>query len=232
MRRILMTAAMVCLCLPAQAQTYGMQQDGAYRLGGTYLWVEAADANACARRCESEARCQAWSFADAGLGHSPACEIKSSPGRLLERPGMVSGLSPRTERAGARRVEVVAARPEPSPARASRPDPRAAYSPVSRGMEVPELAGKPTGTPGRDYYPSGGQSQTSGQAAYYPGKDRLSQKPQDGSDARDGSGDDIRQVRGRILGDGESTRSRPEYYSGSGDRRPAASRPPREFPDE
>jgi hypothetical protein len=221
---------MICLCLPAQAQTDGMQQEGAYRLGGTYLWVRAGDANACARRCESEARCQAWSFADAALGHSPACEIKSSPGRLIERPGMVSGLSPRTERAGARRVKAIAAKPEP--AKASRPDPRAAHSPVSRGMEVPELAGKPTETPGRDYYPLGGNTETAGQAAYYPGKDRLSQKSQEGSGARDGSGDDIRQVRGRILGGGGRTSPRPEYYSGSGDRRPAASRPPREFPDE
>ena len=229
MRNCLFAATFLMFALPAAAQSYGMAQEGTYRLGGTYLWVEASSATSCAMRCENEARCQAWSYADV-LGHSPACELKSAPGRLISRPDMVSGLSPRTLREGARRV-VPAARPaaaSPAPAPAVRRVTR--YTPVSRNVKVPELAGKGQnpgqGQPasGTGYYPSRPAGEPTGQASYYPGADRLSNGV--------GAGEpEIPQARARIVGSGPGSTGS-EYYSGSSDRRPAANRPPRTFPND
>lgn len=231
MRNWLFAASVLAIASPAAAQSYGMAQEGTYRLGGTYLWVDAGAATSCAMRCEADARCQAWSYADM-LGHSPACELKGSPGRLIARPDMVSGLSPRTLREGARRVAPEAGIPTIPAAhkqtRKVRPDERTTrYKPVSRGVAVPELSGKGQGAAqvgGANFYPYQPKGEPAGHATYYPGNDRLS-NPAGSANA------DIPQARARIVGSAPET-SRSEYYPQSGDRRPAATRPPRTFPDE
>lgn len=234
MRNLFVTFAILSLAAHGHAEAPGMQQDGAYRLGGTYMWALASDADACAMQCNAQARCQAWSFADARLGHRPACELKSSPGRLLQRPGMISGLSPRTEREGARKVVVPAETPAAGPAPAANLRPMT-YRPVSEGVTVPELAGKAQAQPTAGGQATRTQAPTTGPAGYYPGRDRLSQR--DGASsvqAASNAGDPQRkipQVRARVVGTGVQTSQR-EYYPQSGQRRPAASQPPRQFPQE
>ncbi len=230
MRNWLFAVSVLVIVHPAAAQPYGMAQEGTYRLGGTYLWVDAGAATSCAMRCEADTRCQAWSYADI-LGHSPACELKGSPGRLIARPDMVSGLSPRTLREGARRV-VPAVEPSTSPAvqthaRPARPAARnTSYQPVSRGVSVPELSGQGQGESSArsEYYPEQSKGQPEGPSGYYPGVERV-------SNAASSANADIPQARARIVGSGSET-SKSEYYPNSGDRRPAATRPPRTFPDE
>lgn len=99
--RALFTLAALALALSgADAQTYS-HEPNTYRHGGTYAVVGANSAESCARQCDRDQICLAWSFqrATRDLGNA-RCELKQTTGRAQTNPLMISGISPRLSAQG------------------------------------------------------------------------------------------------------------------------------------
>lgn len=104
----------------ARAQKLEFGEEGISRPGGVYMSLSTEDAPACARLCETDGLCLAWTFFEAGV-----CDLKAIVPIAIVQQGARSGLSVRAP-VFARRMPIPRASPRPSPA----PEP-AASSPSS-----------------------------------------------------------------------------------------------------
>lgn len=68
-----------------------------YRAANTYDSMRSAGTQACAAACAEDRRCAAWTVTPATFRLGPRCELKTSAGQGVSRPGYVSGLSGMTQ---------------------------------------------------------------------------------------------------------------------------------------
>lgn len=64
-----------------------------YRFGDLYRSDRGTTAEACAKTCDREMACAAWSLTPATFRLGPRCELKRTPGTANHRPGAISGMS-------------------------------------------------------------------------------------------------------------------------------------------
>lgn len=89
---IALLASMPGLAMAAPDVGVHMEPD-TYRAAETYQSMRAAGTQACAAACADDRRCAAWTVTPPTFRLGPRCELKSSAGQSLSRPGYVSGLS-------------------------------------------------------------------------------------------------------------------------------------------
>lgn len=89
---IALLASMPGLAMAAPDVGVHMEPD-TYRAAETYQSMRAAGTQACAAACAEDRRCAAWTVTPPTFRLGPRCELKSSAGQSLARPGYVSGLS-------------------------------------------------------------------------------------------------------------------------------------------
>ncbi len=108
-RFFLFLCVALALGAPASAQKIEIGEEGVSRPGGVYMSLRGEDAAACARVCETDGLCLAWTFLEQGV-----CDLKAIvPARIVQR-GARSGLSPRAPDF-ARRTAIPRASPPPTP---------------------------------------------------------------------------------------------------------------------
>lgn len=96
MRTFVSFATFALFASAAAAQQPYSNEPNTYRYGGTYKTVNASTANSCSSLCGQEQTCQAWSFQRPTRGYGGAkCELKSTIGRAVNNPLMISGINPR-----------------------------------------------------------------------------------------------------------------------------------------
>lgn len=135
---------------------YAFEQDQS-RPGGVYTKVAASTPQACARACEDDNLCMAWTMTTQS---APACELKAVIPNPQPAPGMVSGVSSRAPRllrlipqanplTPPTAPTAVAMEPQPAPAPApavvaeTTAAPTEAVAVVSTEAPVAELAAAP-----------------------------------------------------------------------------------------
>ena len=101
MRTFISIATFAVIASGASAQQTYSNEPNTYRYGGTYKTVNASTPNSCASLCGQEQVCLAWSYQrqTRGLGGA-RCELKSTIGRSVNNPLMVSGVSPQLSSQG------------------------------------------------------------------------------------------------------------------------------------
>jgi len=66
-----------------------------YQFGAAFEVVDANDVADCRLRCDSDVRCDAWSYLPETSDRGARCEVKFSIGKSTLFPGAVSGVSSR-----------------------------------------------------------------------------------------------------------------------------------------
>ena len=101
MRTFISIATFAVIASGASAQQTYSNEPNTYRYGGTYKTVNASTANSCASLCGQEQVCLAWSYQRQTRGFGGArCELKSTIGRAVNNPLMISGISPQLSSQG------------------------------------------------------------------------------------------------------------------------------------
>ncbi len=101
MRIFISLATLALITSGVSAQQPYSNEPNTYRYGGTYKTVNASTADSCASLCGQEQTCLAWSYQrqTRGFGGSH-CELKSTIGRAVNNPLMISGISPQLSSQG------------------------------------------------------------------------------------------------------------------------------------
>ena len=101
MRIFISIATFAVIASGASAQQTYSNEPNTYRYGGTYKTVNASTPNSCASLCGQEQVCLAWSYQRQTRGFGGArCELKSTIGRAVNNPLMISGISPQLSSQG------------------------------------------------------------------------------------------------------------------------------------
>lgn len=124
------------LAMAAPDAAVHMEAD-TYRAANTYESMRSAGTQACAAACTEDQRCAAWTVTPPTFRLGPRCELKTSAGQSVSRPGYVSGLSGMTQPA----PQTVAARPSAPATR----------QPASQAVAAGTLAGGRNDTAVRAY---------------------------------------------------------------------------------
>ncbi len=124
------------LAMAAPDAAVQMEAD-TYRAANTYESMRSAGTQACAAACAGDQRCAAWTVTPPTFRLGPRCELKTSAGQSVSRPGYVSGLSGMTQ-------------PVPQTV-AARPSAPATRQPASQAVAAGTLAGGRNETSARAY---------------------------------------------------------------------------------
>ncbi len=79
--------------VPALAGGPLVVETNTYRFGDTYRSERGTSGEACAKICNGDPNCAAWSLTPATFKMGPRCELKTNPGTASHRPGAVSGMT-------------------------------------------------------------------------------------------------------------------------------------------
>lgn len=107
MRLVPVLIAAACLALPASATKPTPEapedlelagaplivQEHTYRFGALLRSEPGTSVEACAKACQLDARCLAWSLTPPAYSAAARCELKANAGASSYRPGAVSGMS-------------------------------------------------------------------------------------------------------------------------------------------
>ncbi|MEL6830997.1 MAG: hypothetical protein AAFO63_12775 [Pseudomonadota bacterium] len=80
---------------PPAADSHKDALPNTYQFGTAFEVVDTSDAANCRLQCDTDVRCDAWSYLPATVNGPERCEVKFSVGKSTYYPGAVSGISAR-----------------------------------------------------------------------------------------------------------------------------------------